>query len=104
MKIGMMGLGNEKSSFYYLLRCHEKQDVFSFLGFLGKLNEDIFIFKNYLFVPLIVGRRFLGKKYNKILSGFDYYFHVFGDFFHGVFFKPNFMFLPPLLVFYPIKH
>ena len=60
MKTGLMGFG--KFSFYYLLYCHKKKDVFSFLGFFPrKSNEDRFIFNIYSFILLIV-ERFLRKK------------------------------------------
>ena len=61
-----------------------KDARFSFLGFLGKSNEDISIFNNHLFVSLIV-MRFSGKKYNKIFSDFVHYFYVFWDFLWGYF-------------------
>ena len=32
------------------------------------------------------------------------YIYIFMDFFIGVFLKPNFMFIPPLLLFYLIVH
>ena len=77
--------------------------MFSFLGFLGKLNEEIFIFNNYLFVPLIA-KRFPENKYNEIFSDFDYYFHGFGNFFMGIFFEAKFYVFTPLLLYYPIKY
>ena len=66
-KIGSMGFLNPFITLLF------KEDVFSFLGFffLGKPNEDRFIFYNYSFVPLII-RRFVGKKYNEIFIDFSY--------------------------------
>ena len=51
-----------------------QEDAFSFLGFfffLGKPNENKFIFNNYSFVSLIIGM-FLGNKYNEISIDFIY--------------------------------
>ena len=52
-----------------------QEDAFSFLGFfilfLGKPNENKFIFNNYSFVSLIIGM-FLGNKYNEIFIYFIY--------------------------------
>ena len=56
---------------YYIVvvgRCVFFSRVFFFLG---KPNEDRFIFNNYSFVQLII-RRFLGKKYNEISIDFIY--------------------------------
>ena len=73
MKIGLrFSLLEINTSFIIIIliglpNCHEKKNEdarFSFPGFHGKSNKDIFIFNNYSFVPLIA-RKFLGKKYNK---------------------------------------
>ena len=49
-----------------------QEDAFSFLVFfLGKPNDDRFIFNNYSFVVLII-QRFLGNKYNEIFTDFIY--------------------------------
>ena len=81
-----------------LLHFHEKKDAFSFLGFLKKPNEDIFIF-NDLFICsincwdmkhgfyLFFGQ-FPDEKTSEIeLAWFMvcYYFHIFYGLSHGVF-------------------
>ena len=62
--------GIPKSVYYIVGRCV----VFlGFFFFLGKPNKHRFIFNNYSFVPLIIGR-FLGNKYNEIFTKFIYYY------------------------------
>ena len=59
--------GFPKSVYYIVGRCV----FFLFCFWGGKPNKYRFIFNNYSFVPLIIGR-FLGNKYNKIFTNFIY--------------------------------
>ena len=65
-KIGSMGFLNPFITLSF------QEVAFSFLGFfLGKPNENKFIFNNYSFVSLIIGM-FMRNKYNKISIYFMY--------------------------------
>ena len=60
-------------SIYYIIVPRRCVFFFWFLGFffLGKPNENKFIFNNYSIILLIIGM-FLGNKYNEISINFIY--------------------------------
>ena len=58
-------------SVYYIIISGRCVFFLCFFFFFGKPNKHRFIFNNYSFVQLIIGR-LLGNKYNEIFTNFIY--------------------------------